>query len=403
MSRRNLIFASLAGFLAASFLFVGLASAHSFRTGDNVTLGQGEVVNDTLFISGRTIDINSEVNGDIFCAGQTINITGKVHGDVICAGQTIHVTGVVDGDVRLAGQTVNIGATVIGNASIGTQSFNLESGGKIAGDVTIGAQDASFNGVVGRDIAAGSANITIANLVGRNIKATVENIRLGSNAKVVGTIDYTSVNDIQRDAGSKVGGPVTRSDPPKKGESKKGAIFGFSLGWFIYLLLAMVVVSMALVLLIPGMFQRFSDRALPRPWKALLTGFLAGIGVQVLIVILLVTIIGIPLGLTLALAWLLILTLSGPVTAYYIGRLVLRNSNNALLFMLVGSAILLVLYFIPIVGLVAFVFAIWAGSGMVLMEVYSNYSHPKYSFEYAPKRAKPESKPKTQGRPKITV
>ena len=91
---------------ATLFLRQGVVHALSFRTGDNVTIGQTEKINDTLYVAGSNIAINAEVFGDIFCAGQHVHISGIVHGDVICAGQTVTVSGIVDGDIRLAGQTV---------------------------------------------------------------------------------------------------------------------------------------------------------------------------------------------------------------------------------------------------------------------------------------------------------
>ena len=380
MNRRKLIFSSLAGIMLAGFLFVGVTSAHSFRTGDNVTIAQGEKINDSLFVSGRNIDINTNVVGDIFCVGQTITISGNVEGDVICAGQTVRVSGKVDGDVRLAGQTVSISADVGGNATVAGQTFTLDSEGSIARDLSLGSQDSAVNGTVGRDLAVGSTNVVVGGSIGRDIKGAVTNIRLASSANIGGNIDYTSANDIQRDSGADVGGKVTRSDPPEKaGEPKRGAIFGFGAGWFLYWLLAMLLVSMVLALLFPRMFMRLSDRAIPTPWKPLLTGLLAGIVVPIVIVILFMSVIGIPLGLILGLAWFLLLMLSGPVTAFYIGRMVLRNSNNILLFMLVGSVILLVLYFIPIIGFLALLFALWTGTGMVLLESFDRTPRPVYA------------------------
>src|SRR5687767_8290621 len=86
----------------------GLTSAHSFRSGENVTVNQSQKIDETLFAYGRTIDISTEVQGDIICAGQTINISATVHGDIICAGQTVNITGQVNGDVRLAAQTITL-------------------------------------------------------------------------------------------------------------------------------------------------------------------------------------------------------------------------------------------------------------------------------------------------------
>jgi hypothetical protein len=367
---------------AISFAWVGLVNAHSFRTGTNVSTGQTEVINETLFVSGRTIDISSEVYGDVFCAGQTISVSGIIHGDVICAGQTVNVSGKVDGDIRLAGQSVTVGAEVGGNATIASQTFNLESKGKINGDLSVGSSDTTINGSIGRNLAVASENLIISNSVEGNVQATVTNFTLSTNSNVNGNIEYTSKNEVNREQGSEVAGEVTRNQPSQPStKSKTGAVFGFSIAWFIYWFLAMLLTAMVLVLLFPRMFQVVTNRAMPTPWKALLTGFLASLALPLVIFILLITIIGIPLAFIVMFTWLLVLLLSGPLFGYYLGRLILRESRKPLLIMLVGASILLVLYFLPIIGFIALIAATWIGAGMLLLEVFGRTPKPSYEVE----------------------
>lgn len=377
--KKHKILLGAAVFALLSFAgLTGLANAHSFRTGENVTVGQGQKIEDTLFASGRTIDIASEVDGDIFCAAQTVNISGTVNGDVICAGQTINITGRVNGDVRLAGQTVSLSSVVSGNATIAGQTFTLSSSGRVNGDVTVGSTDSTLNGIIGRDLAAGAENVEVAGLVGRNIKGNVDNLTLTNRARVGGSIEYTSNNDVSRAAGAEVRGTITRTDAPEPSDSKSGAIFGFSLGWFIYLLLAMLVIAMAFALLFPGFIHRSSSRALASPVKTPLVGLAATILVPVILIVLSITIVGLPLAFILALLWLVTLILSGPLFGYFIGRLALRGSDKPLLIMLAGSSILLVLYFIPIIGAIALLAAIWFGVGMVVLEILDRSERPVY-------------------------
>lgn len=387
MNKLKLFIGAILLLSATTFAWTQLASAHSFRSGSNVAVGQGEKVDHTLFVAGQTVDISSEVFGDVFCAGQTVTVSGTVHGDVICAGQTVTITGKVDGDVRLVGQTVTLGAEVAGNATIGGQTFNLESRGKIAGDATIGSEKAVFNGPVGRDLAVGGSNATISSTVGRDIKGSLENLSLASGARVQGNIDFTSSNDISKAEGSVIGGKVTRTDAPKEDQSKRGAVFGFSLGWFIYCFLALLITAMALALLFPRMLHTVSGKAMPRPWKALLTGFLASISVPVILIILAITVVGLPLAFIVGLSWLIILMLSGPLFGYYLGRQILRDSRQPLLIMLVGASLLIVSYFIPVIGFLAVLAAIWIGAGMALLAIFDKTPRPAYNLaKTSPKR-----------------
>lgn len=365
---------------AMSLAWVKIASAQTFRTGGNISVGQAEQIDSTLFVAGRNIDINSEVFGDIFCAGQTINIAGTVHGDVICAGQTVNVSGKVDGDVRLAGQTVTLSARVAGNATVAGQTFTLNSTGKIDGDLTVGSADATINGAVGRDIAAGSSNLTISGNVGRNVQGNVNNLTLNSGANVQGNVDYTSSNDLKQASGAQVEGKVTRTTPKKPATSKRGAVFGFGVVWFFYLFFAMLLTALALALLFPRALHAVTDQALPRPWKPLLTGFLASIAMPFVFVLLAISVVGIPLTIILGMLWIVTWLLSGPVFGYYLGRLILRDTKNPLLIMLVGATALLVLYFIPILGFFTLLAASWTGIGMILLEAFARTPKPQYSL-----------------------
>jgi hypothetical protein len=249
----------------------------------------------------------------------------------------------------------------------------------VGGDLTSGASDTVLNGTVGRDAVVGGATITVNNAVGRNIKAGARTLRLGSGARVGGNIALTSSHELSKDSGAVVVGKVTRTEPAHgQSKSKHGAIFGFGIVWFVYWFLAMLVTALLLTLLFPSLLQAASDRAMPRPWKALVVGLLASIFVPIVTLLFAVSVLGLPLAFILGLLWFVALLLSGPLFSYYLGRLILHNSHNALLFMLVGSSVLTALYFIPIIGSLAFVATIWVGTGMLLLEIARAAGRPSY-------------------------
>lgn len=381
--KKVLIFAGVGAlFLSIFFSWTALASAHSFRSGDSVVVSGTEVIDETIFAAGRTIDINSEVNGDIFCAGQNVNISGTVNGDVICAAQNLRISGTVNGDVRLAGQTVSIGANVTGNATVASQTFTLESDGNVGGDVSLGSGDAHLNGEVGRDLAAAGANVTLSGSVGRNVKGTFDNLALSDTAQVSGNINYTSINELNQATGAEVGGSVDRTVPEQR-ENK----FAVKWGWFLYVLLAMLFTSVMLVVFFPQVYRNVTERAMPRPWKAMLTGLIASFAVPVLFVLLCITIIGLPLAFLLFFLWIVLLILSGTFTAYYIGRLALNGVQNTIGIMAGGSVLLLILYFIPIIGFFALIFSLWTGTGMLLLELMRRTPRPAYVESTKPARS----------------
>lgn len=363
----------LLGVIAAvGILSIALSSsvgAQTFRSGTNTSVGSAEVIDGTLFVSGRTVEVAAEVNGDLYCGGLNITITGKVNGDVICAGQTVQITGEVDGDIRIAGQTVTLQGRVTGSATILAQSFILDSKGEIGRDVVLGSSDATLNGTIGRDIVLGGEAVVVSGTVGRNVTGSATTLSIEKSAKITGKIDYTSKNQIQKDDQATVGGTITWHQSDANDRSKRGAALGFNVGWLLYCLIAMLLLTLVLLGLFPRLFRIFSDRALANPFKPLLVGLTASIVVPIIVIILLITAVGVPLALFLGVAWLLILLASGPVSGFYIGRQVLPKSQNLFGVGLAGSSLLLLLYFVPFVGFIAMLLGLWLGSGVIVLEL----------------------------------
>jgi cytoskeletal protein CcmA (bactofilin family) len=374
MVHKKIFIGLVAVFIATAFFMVGIVGAHEIRTGDSIVTTQNEVIDETLFAFGKTLDISSTVNGDVICAGQTVNISGTVKGDVICAAQTLNISGNVDGDIRLAGQTITITGMVDGNATLASQSVTIQSDGEITGDLSVGAEQITLGGPVGRDVAIGGTNVVLASSVGRDIKGTTENLTLTSNAVIGGDIDYTSKNEIQIDNGAVVEGTVDRT-VPENNKTSSATVFGFAIAWFIYIFLALLLTSLVLALVIPGVLQATTDRIMKSPWIAVLIGFIASFTVPVILIFFGITIIGLPLMILFGLIWLVIIMLSGPFSAYYIGRLIMPN-RIPIITMLVGSVVLLALYFIPFIGIIALIGAHWLGSGMILQEMFRRNPQP---------------------------
>lgn len=377
MRPRTVFFGIMVAAVFTSFAWMGVTSAQTFRTGNNVTVNSNERIDSTLFATGSNIDINSDVDGDIFCAGQTINITSKVSGDIICTGQTITVSGTVTGDVRLAGQTVFLDADVAKNATIGSQAITIRPNSRIGGDLSTASANATISGSVARDVAIAGQSVTLASEIGRNVKGTIENLTLTDGAHVHGNIDYTSSNDLKRDTGARVDGKVTRSEP--KGEvSNRNDVFAFRVGWFLYSLLALLFLTFMITLAFPQRIREATAINIRSSWRPLLIGFAASLIVPAVIVTLAITVIGLPIAVLLGLTWLLVLFLSVPIAAYYLGRQVLQNHHHPLAIALIGAAILTLLLFIPILGGLVFLLALWIGSGLILLTLKRYWQPPTY-------------------------
>lgn len=399
--RGKKLLAALLGIVVALFAFAGLASAQSFRTGDNVVVSRNEVIEGSLFMAGNSLTINGRINGDVFCAGQNITIDATVTGDVICAGQTIHIAGVVEGDVRLAAQSVNLDADIQHSATVASQSATLNADASVGQDLTGGTQNFLLAGTVDRDVTLGSEQGTISGRVGRNINAHITTLRIESTAVIGGDVNYTSQNEANVANGAQVAGTTTRTEPTQQQQDYGQAAGAFYFSMALYLLFSLLLVALAAALLFPGLLQRVSDQAMNSPGRTILVGILSLILAPALIGLCLITIIGVPLAILLALVWALVLILSGPAFAYYVGRLLLKDNRNVILIMLVGALVVLLLWLLPVIGIFIAIAVAVFGTGMIMSELMFRYNKPSYEVaEVSDKRPAKEvtSNGKTRGR-----
>lgn len=364
--------------LALCFAWVGFASAYNVQTGMTVVLGKGEPIHQTVFAAGRTVNIDNEVFGDVFCGGQTVTISGTVHGDVICAAQTLQVSGKIDGDVRLAGQTVTLSAQVAGNATIAGQSFVLDAAAKIDGDASVASADASLQGTIGRDLAFAGDSGVVGSTVGRDISSIANRLTLGDGARVGGNVSVTSHNEPVKAGGAVVTGTITRTDPPR--EERRDVVPGLNFAWFAFYLVSTTFLGLTLVLLFPRPIKAVTENAVQKPWKALLVGFLTTVSLPFIVFVLFATLVGIPLAMFVLLVWLGIVMLTAPLSGYYVGRLILRDGQHPAVIMLAGLTILVIAFFIPILGIFAGLASFFMGTGMQVMEFMRRTPKPNFKL-----------------------
>lgn len=361
--------------IASLLGFVRITHAQTIRGGTTASAGSKEVIDGSAYFAGNTVDVAGEINGDLYCTGQSVTVSGVVHGDVLCAGQSVHISGTVDGNVRVAGQEVQIAAKVGKNVTSASQNFTLSAASEVGGDVTGGATNATLNGSVGRDVLIGANNLEIYGSIGRNVRSSVTNSKLGSTAKIGGTLSYTSKNDMVAQSGSSVAGSVLRTEPSTKGRQTSKAISG---GFKVYWFLAMLFSALGLVLLFPSVYVNTVKYAVKQPWKTALVGRISMLVVPVVLIVFMITVLGIPLALLLGLVWLIILGISGSFSAYYIGTMLLKDQKNSVLRMLAGVVVLSLASIIPIIGGITTFASLILGTGMLLREIMHRTPTPKY-------------------------
>lgn len=372
----RLVVATLLVGAVSGIAWVKVTHAQVFQ--QNVASSQ--TVNSSLYSVGKSININGTINGDVYCAGQDVIIDATVHGDILCAARTVSISGRVDGSVRVAAQTATVDASVGRNVSIAAQTLNLDSSAHIGQDVSLVAQTADLEGNINRDIVARVTTMTIGDQVGRNVNFAGNQLTLDSHAHVQGALTYRSPQKADMLQGSVVADGINYSASSAR-RSHLQWWSNATLPAFIYMLVAFFVLAMALLLIVPQGIHHIGEEAARHLGRTLLWGLGMLLLPPVLFALLIVTVVGIPLAFVFLAAVLFVALLSGPVTAYYTGSLVLPKSNDVILRMLVGVVILTVLLFIPFVNILAFLGTYIVGTGAIMGTLQKRLPRPVYRIK----------------------
>jgi len=228
---------SLIALLALTFATP--AQAFDGRSGDNVEIKAGEVIEDDVYVTANNFVLDGTVKGDLIVFGQTITINGTVEGDLIAAGQSIIINGTVTDDARIAGALLQIGKTAIIGSDVvaGGASLEAQKGSAIDGELVVGAGQTLLDGKISGDVLAGTGALELNGEFGGDVNAQVGNpeeggpppsmymsqsginfptvkpgLNIADGAKIKGNLEYTQSKDIKIPANA-VSGKVTRTEP----------------------------------------------------------------------------------------------------------------------------------------------------------------------------------------------
>ena len=363
-------------FLLSGIAWVKITHAQSFLE----QTGSSQVINSSLYSAGQNVDVEGTVNGDVYCAGQNVTIDATVHGDVICAGQTVTVDGHIDGSVRVAAQTFTDGAKIGHSLSVITQNTTITKTAIVDEDATFAGQQATINGTIGRDIAAASSTFSLNGKVGRNVKFTGTSLSLLSSASVAGNLDYNSQESASIASSAKVHGNISHTKPAVKKESNR-ATFASWAESFMYFFAAMLLFGAILTLLAPQAVRALAEEPQKHLGRALLNGLGLFVLEPIVIVGLVASVIGIPLAFICVVLFLLLAAFTIPVTAFYIGEIIMSSKAHAILTMTVGTFALTLLLVIPVVGVFVAIASFFIGLGGIVLAVRKYLPSPVYKVK----------------------
>lgn len=222
--RRTVSFAvALAlAFVAALACAAAPAWAIDARSGDAVVVS-GETINDDLYLSGSSVRVDAIVNGNVFAAGQSVTIEGTVTGSVFAAGQNVLVSGHVGGTVIAAGQSVNSNASIGRDLIAAGSQVTIAEEGSVANDLAMAGAQALVAGPVGRNVWASGSGVSVDAAVGGDVNVQAEQLSLGRGSVVEGDMTYTSDKGVALSPGASVKGTTVHKFPEPERQTVRPA------------------------------------------------------------------------------------------------------------------------------------------------------------------------------------
>ena len=311
-----------------------------------ITIPQGEVIDDDLFIAGESVVINGEIKGDVFVGTGNLTLSGATIGGSLIAGS--------------------------GNVTIDQTSY-------IGGSLVVGTGNLSNSASVGRNIMAAAGNIYINNKVGKEARLGAGNIELGPDTEVAGDLTYALGDDdsvLTLDPDAIVSGDTTRYTPPaakqdidsaKQDLNRFGSFAHKS--WLVISFIGSLLLGYLLIKLFPKTALGLSAYTTSSLLPSLGTGFLIVVAAIPVFLVLALTIIGLPILGVLIPLFCIELHLAKLITSYALGQFVAKqfswNKLGVYAIYSLGLAIFYILRALPGIGALTSILFTWVGLGTI--------------------------------------
>ena len=367
---------SLALMFAFFLTLLGASVTHAadFRTDTSITIGEGEVIDDDLYLIGTTIVVNGNVNGDLFAVGTTIEINGTVNGNVSLAGTDVIINGTVSHGARIAANSVTIAGTVAEDALLLSNIADLIAGGVVGRDLILTVATMTIDGTVERRVAGVADKVTHNGSIGAEFDMSLANLTITDGASIGGDLTYRSENEAEIAGGADIGGETMHEMVAETTDTDLGFSFD-SIAVGIAGLIMTAVYGTVFLLVFPRLAITASNQLLENPLMSIGMGIVFLIVVPIVSILVMITVVGIPVGLIALVLYGIALFSAQVFVGMTIGRLILSffaDGNRRLIQffgLLIGLLILYGISFIPYVGPWAPLVVIILGLGGLMLAI----------------------------------
>jgi cytoskeletal protein CcmA (bactofilin family) len=208
------------GFLLAGvsvLLLVGVSTpavAAETAASELVIISEGDTVEGDLYAAGVRVLIEGVVDGDLIAfAAEEVLISGEVTGSVLAVAPAVDLSGDVGEAMRVTANTLEVSGSV-GTDLVGTIiTADLDPGSQVQGDVLLWAINASAAGNIGANLEGTQRSLELEGMVGGDVDVSVRQLSITGPLEVAGDLGYRSGTEAEGLEQATVGGVVVHKAP----------------------------------------------------------------------------------------------------------------------------------------------------------------------------------------------
>lgn len=335
-------------------------------------------IGDHRFTAGDDVQIEEPVEGNAFAAGARVGVTARVGRSAFLSGGEVTVSAPVGRNLYMAGGNVRLDSAVYGKLRAAGGHVRVASEALVDGDASLSGGSVEVDGGVNGDLRAHGESIVINGTIGGDAELTGERIRIGPDARILGSLFYRSGGPIVIDSHADVSGEVVERQKDRRWLRRMGRGETFVGGSFS---LGIVLIGALLILALPRFTREAGAVLRDRPVAAGGVGFAMVVCVPLMLLLLVITVIGIPLAILFAFGYAAMLLLGYLVAAICIGDAVLwrvkaeklQSAWWRILFMLLALLAFAAVKIVPILGSLVVTLVFLGGIGAFTMRAWKGF------------------------------
>lgn len=345
--------------------------AATFINENRIIIPQNDTLDDDLYALGQDGIVNGYVANDVIALVQRQNINGVIGGSLISCSYDAIIRGEVKNSANLFAYKLYVDGNINNNLTAFAYEIEISSESQIGKDATLQAEEISIAGDIGRNLIVEADRVVISGKILGNVRITGDEITIAAPAEIAGNLYYKSSNEILIDEDIAIGGDIEWEEISK---NKVTSDDGIDWGARIFFMFAALLTGLIIIPIFNKHTRASAMQIINKPLVTLGIGFISICVAPIAMIFIFITIIGIPASVFLFMIYLIFLYIGKIYVAIAIGWIVIRAFRKGAQprqgwSLLVGLIILMLLFSIPIVGLILYFVTAFFGFGAVILGI----------------------------------